>query len=132
MRIQREHLREVSRSLLALLTREGVSTIGDIVKLQGRQIQVAEGLPGIVETEMRAQCMGSASLTISYTHPDMGIPIEVKVRTPLYIMVIVKTEALIEGYESFTMDETGNVAQTKLLPLNWSEAVKELQKLSNY
>ena len=54
------------------------------------------------------------AMTISYTIEGIGIPMEIRIKQiEGYSKITLKTNKLLPGYEPFTKDVCGNIAQDK-------------------
>jgi len=130
--ITQEKLKEIARSVLNLLERENIDSIGSLFSRLGESFDI-KGKDHIIQIELRPSKSGTEAYTISYINPKGGIPIEIRMNSDFnYSKIIVKTKSKLKKYKSFISDYFGNLIQDKTIRrCSISKVKKELEKLAS-
>jgi len=128
--ITQEKLRQIARSILDLLEREDISSIGSVFSRVGESFHI-KGEDHIIQIESRPSESGSEAYTISYIIPDGGIPLEIRMNSNFnYSRIFVKTESGLDDYIHVASDYFGNIIQDKKIGgCSIPIIKKELEKL---
>lgn len=128
--ITQEKLKEIAKSVLDLLERESIDSIGSVFSRLGESFKI-KGENHRIQIESRSSKSGTGAHTISYIIPGGGIPIEIRLNPDFnYSKIIVKTESKLNGYTFFNSDCFGNILQDKVMGrYSISGIKKELEKL---
>ena len=111
--ITQEKLKEIARSILDLLEKENIDSIGSLFSRLGESFNIKRE-DHIIQIESRPSESESEAYTISYIIPTGGIPLEIRMNHDLnYSNIIVKTNSGLKDYTSFAFDYFGNRIQNK-------------------
>ena len=123
-------LRKIARSILDLLEKEDIDSIGSVFSRVGESFHI-KGEDHIIQIESRPSESGTEACTISYIIPDGGIPLEIRMNSNFnYSKIFVKTESGLDNYIPVTSDYFGNIIQDKKIGgCSILKIKKELEKL---
>lgn len=130
MKISLEDLGKIAGNFLYLLEKEGIEKTEDLEKRIGTTVKLEKSNDFVVITTRPSNYQTLAS-TISYHHPESGIPIELKINKELkYARLFVKSEKKLKDYTFFHPDYYNNFMQSKIIPSSdFSVVKKELERL---
>jgi len=118
MQITKKDISGMARALLDFINGENISDVRHLYSRFGRV--PVRGVPDeeFLEIDSRPSEQGTSAFTISYCSLGNGIPIELRINPSLsYLMVIVKSGELFDGYNGFLIDTAGNTIQERTIPL---------------
>ncbi len=131
MKITLDMLSMMSKRLLRTLDRAEIRNTLDLRNNIGVKHKVSDDEREFVAVTFRPSNRDTLTYTISYIVPDLGIPLEAKINTVLdYTKIILKAEAELPGYLTFSRDIFGNLQQIKDLHTAGLDIVqRELESL---
>src|SRR3990172_5282094 len=127
MKVSFEELQKAAKNVLEICSKERIATASDLEKRMGQTISLD---PDMMTFEMRPSNYRTQAYTLSYTNPEGGILVEIKLNPDLgYSRIILKSQDPVKGYSPFSHDRFGNIQQEKML--HSSDLVFCLKELSD-
>lgn len=131
MKITEKEIKEFAKKFLTVLDRGGIVSTEDLENKLESKFTIDKQPQDFISLTLRPS-FGISTYTLSYTRPDLGIPIELIINSFLnYSQIILKVQDNIKGYSQFNTDIYDNIIQNKvILSSDLKLARKELEDLS--
>ena len=128
MKINKTDLKTYTEKLLRFLADEKVFCDADLENLVGKVYKDGEDE---IEIVYRLSYHSTPALCLTYTDPNCGIPIEVRINYAWgYTNIFIKSFDELPEFRCFGFDRFSNKIQEKIICFTWLDLVKgELEKL---
>ena len=128
MKVNKTKLKECAKRMLGFFICQDIFSFGEFERLINTRYCLGKEL---IEISYQSSRGNTLALDISYIVKGSGTIIDVKINPELgYTTFIVKTDAMVIGYEAFISYSDGNIAQAKTINFIEMSIIKgELEKL---
>lgn len=132
MSISKERFKGIAETFLAILEREGISSLQGLERKLGGDFALGTDCNDHLSLESRPSNQGTVAYTLSYIAPGLGIPIEVRINPALgNSTLIIKAGYVFQTYWVFAEDLNDNLIQYKTIDsIAFPQIVEELTALS--
>ena len=133
MSVDKNKLKKVAKSVLKILEKEELR-LNEIIFLSDKRDISRDYISITLRPSSNSLIPKGMALTISYISDECGIPMEIRInKVEGYSRIILKSNKLLPGYNSFARDIYGNIAQDKKIETTDINLIKkELEKLCKY